>query len=109
MMVQEVPHGLSELLIVTALQQLQKEDCHSVLAGPAASDRLGKIGGMSKMTEMITRGAYQCAKKIFHLDRHQVYWKKFQPKKVGAYLVFPNKNLNYSSVKALLAAFNVNF
>lgn len=107
MMIKEAPHGLSELLIVTALQELEKENCHYVLAGPAPSKRLGKIFGIHSALSFFIRLIYQGTRVIFHLDGYKAFWKKFQHKREGCYIVFPEKNLNFSSVKALMHAFNM--
>lgn len=107
MTVGDAPHGVSELLIVTALQELEKENCHYVLAGPAPSKWLGTIGGIHPALAVLIRGIYQGARLIFHLDGYKTFWKKFQHTHESCYLVFPNKNLNFFSVKALMRAFNM--
>lgn len=107
MMVNDAPHGLSELLIITVLQILEKENCRYVLAGPTPAKQLGKINGMSFFWAQLARLIFKCIKFIFHLERHTVFWDKFQSEAESSYLVFPEKNLRYSSIKALMRAFHV--
>jgi lysylphosphatidylglycerol synthetase-like protein (DUF2156 family) len=108
MMLQDAPSGLSELLIISVLENLEKEDCHYVLAGPVTLPDLGRVEGMHVAIEKLTRLAFKGAKMIFHLDGYETFWVKFDPQLEGSYLAFPNNNIGYSSVKALLRAFNLN-
>ncbi len=104
----DAPNGLSEALIVSALQTLEKEDCHYVLVGPIPAKQLGHIIGMSKFSANITRWLFNCAKCIFHLEGHSTFWDKFIPMQTeSSYIVFPQHNLGYSSIKALMQAYNV--
>ena len=107
MMIQDAPNGLSELLIVTALQELEKENCHYVLTGPAPLKKLGKISGIHRTLSLFIRWIYQGTRVIFHLDGYKNFWKKFHHKRENCYLIFPDKNLNFSSVKALMNALNM--
>lgn len=109
MTVLNAPDGISEFLITSVLEVLKKENCRYFLAGPIPAKQLGKIDGVNKSIAFLARSAFQCAKWIFHLDGYARYWNKFEPKGEGAYLVFPENNLRYGSVKALLAAYNVSF
>lgn len=109
MMLNDAPHGLSELLIISVLQILEKENCHYVLAGPIPAKQLGTISGLNPFQAQLSRWIFKCAKRIFHLEGHAVFWDKFQPKAESSYLVFPQKNLRYSSIKALMRAYNVAF
>ncbi|MBA3603670.1 MAG: DUF2156 domain-containing protein [Parachlamydiaceae bacterium] len=104
----DAPSGLSEALIISTLQILEKENCHYVLVGPIPAKQLGKIIGISKFYANFTRWLFNCAKCIFNLEGHHTYWEKFIPKRTeSSYLIFPQKNLGYSSIKALMQAYNV--
>lgn len=101
------PPGTSELLVITTLRILNNEHCHYTLIGPVPAKQLGKITGIGTLSSTITRFMYKCAKNVFHLDRHAMFWEKFQPKVERSYLLFPKNNLGISSIIALLRAFNV--
>lgn len=107
MLIQSAPNGTSELLIISALETLEKEDCHYVEAGPVTRKELGEIQGMNKAIEQLTRLVFKGAKHVFHLDGYEAFWTKFDPKLEGCYLSFPKRNIGYSSVRALMAAFNM--
>lgn len=106
MSVKNAPHGSSELMVITALQTLAKENCHYVLIGPIASQQLGKISGISPRQGRFIHWIYKCAQLVFHFTGSEVFWQKFQPEVEGSYVLFPEKNLKYSSIKALFQAFN---
>jgi lysylphosphatidylglycerol synthetase-like protein (DUF2156 family) len=107
MITKDAPHGVSELLVISTLQALAKENCQSVTVGPVPGKQLGRISGLGRFSETITRCIYWIAKKFFHLGGHEAFWEKFQPTTYSSYLLFPEKNLSFSSVKALLQALNV--
>ena len=100
------PNGVSELLIVSALRQLDQEGCHCVLMGPVPTYSLKEIKGANRFITQFARLVYNFARKIFHLDRHGEFWEKFQLPTEGSYLVFPEKNLKISSIKSVLKAYN---
>lgn len=107
MMTQDAPKGLSEFLVISALETLEKEGCHRVLVGPVPSKELGNIMGIGKMGQNLARLLFKGAKHIFPLDGHLAFWDKFMPQTESSYLVFPHKNLRFSSLKALMQALNV--
>ena len=106
MISKEAGKGVSELLVVSALQALEGENCHYVLIGPEPIDALREITGTNKFYTTFTRWLYKCAQCVFHLDGHTAFWHKFQPTIEGSYLIFPKKNLNLSSVRSILKALN---
>jgi len=107
MITQDAPKGLSELLVISALETLEKEGCHYVLVGPVPSKELGNITGIGKMGASFARLLFKGAKHIFPLDGHLAFWDKFMPQTESSYLIFPHKNLGFSSLKALMQALNV--
>lgn len=107
MMVKDAPKGLSELLVIATLQALEKENCHFVLAGPVPAQELGNIIGLGPLGSSFVRWCFKTAKYVLKLEGHEAFWEKFQPIIEKSYLLFPKKNLSFSSIKALLKAFNV--
>jgi lysylphosphatidylglycerol synthetase-like protein (DUF2156 family) len=107
MISKDAPHGISELLVIATLQALAKENCQSVTIGPVPGEQLGKISGLGRFSEIMTRLIYRLAKNFFHLNGHATFWKKFEPVTCSSCVLFPEKNLSFSSIKALLKALNV--
>lgn len=103
----DAPHGTSELLVISALQALAKENCRFVLIGPIPAKKLGRITGLNKLSAGFISWLYQGAKKIFHLSGHESFWEKFHPSIQPSFLLFPKRNITFRSIKALLRAFNV--
>lgn len=101
------PNGLSELLVVTALQTVATEDCHYVVVGPLVGQQLGKIIGIGEINATLTRWLFKFLTFVFRLDGQRTFWTKFQHTLEGCYLVFPKNNLGLTSIKALLRAFHV--
>ena len=106
MMTKEAPNCVSELLVISALQALEKENCQSVTIGPVPRKHLGKIIGLNGISKLIIHAVYKLAKAFFKLGGHEVFWEKFQPKTQAAYLIFPKNNLSFSSIKAIINALN---
>lgn len=106
MIAQNSPNGLSELLVAYALETLEAEHCTSVTIGPIPKSRLGKITGVNSLLTLITKCIYSVSKHYFNLGGHETFWDKFQPSQEGSYLIFPNKNLNYSSIRAIIKSLN---
>ena len=88
------------------LQTLAQENCQYVSMGPVPGNQLGEIIGLSGFSKTVARWVYQLAKKVFHLGGREAFWKKFEPTIYPSYLLFPEKNLSYSSIKSLLKALN---
>ena len=96
------PNGLSELLIISDLNVLEIEGCTSVTIGPVPRNQLGKITGLNGFLTLITHAIYKGSKYFFNLGGHEIFWEKFQPRTEGSYLIFPQKNLNYNTIKAII-------
>ena len=106
MITKEAPNCVSELLVISALQTLEKENCQFVIIGPVPRKFLGKIIGVNGFLKLILQVIYQFAKAIFNLGGHEIFWEKFQPKTQAAYLIFPQNNLSFSSIRAIIKALN---
>lgn len=101
------PSGVSEHLVVTALQTIEKEQCRFVLIGPVPAKDLGKIVGLGRLFMFLASWIFKVIKKLCHLDGHEVFWDKFQPELRSSYLLFPKNRFRLSSVLALLRALNI--
>lgn len=107
MISKDAPSGVSEHLVVAALEKLEKEKCRVVLIGPVPAKELGKIIGLGKIITRLAELAYKAIKKVCRLDGHEIFWEKFQPDLKSSYLLFPKKRFRPSSVLALLRALNI--
>jgi len=107
MMTKNAPHGVSELLVTSALQTLAKENCRFVIAGPTPAGELGKVSGLSRLTETVVRWIYKGIIRLLRLNGPRIFWDKFQPTTESSYLLFPQHNLNFTSVKAILKSYNI--
>lgn len=108
MMTKNAPPGLSELFVISVLNQLENENCRYVAVGPFPSTKIGIIRGLGPLSEACTRWVYNLAKKVFRLEGHSTFWEKFQPQHEKSYLLFSSPKLRISSLRALLRGFNVN-
>lgn len=107
MIAKSTPNGLSELMVMKALQTTAAEGCHYIAIGPLVANQLGNIVGMDKFRATLIRGLFKFLKVIFHLDRQRTFWSKFPYSLEGCYIIFPKNNLGFKSIKAILQAFNV--
>ncbi len=109
MFLKNSPSGISEHLVMSALQTLEKEQCRFVLIGPVPAKELGKVMGLGKTTTVLARWVFKALKKICRLDGHEIFWEKFDPEFGSSYLLFPKKQFRFSSVIALLRALNISW
>ncbi len=107
MVSKEAPSGVSEHLVISALQALEKEQCRFALIGPVPAKDLGKMVGLGEIIPVLAGWAFKAIKKICRLDGHEVFWEKFQPELKASYLLFPKKRFRPSSIIALLRALNI--
>ena len=63
MISKDAPSGVSEHLVVAALEKLEKEECRVVLIGPVPAKELGKIIGLGKIITRLAELAYKAIKK----------------------------------------------
>ncbi len=108
MVAKDTPSGVSEHLVVSALQTIEKEQCHFVLIGPVPAKDLGKMVGLNRLIILLASWGFRAIRKVCHLDGHEVFWDKFQPEHRSSYLLFPKNRFRLSSVFALLRALNIN-
>lgn len=106
LVVPEAVSGVSELLVLHALQTLEQERCERVIVGPVPAKKLGEIVGYGTFMTGLLRWIFSCLKKILRVSRHEVFWKKFQPEVDSSYLLFEKSNFKLSALRALLKAFH---
>jgi lysylphosphatidylglycerol synthetase-like protein (DUF2156 family) len=107
MVAKGAPSGVSEHLVVSILETLEKEQCRFVLIGPVPAKQIGETIGLGKAIELFAAWTFKVLRKICRLDGHEIFWEKFQPELKSSYLLFPKKQLRPSSILALLRALNI--
>lgn len=107
MVAKEAPSGVSEHLLVSILEILEKEQCRSVLIGPVPAKELGKVIGLGQIIVLLASWTFKALKKTCRLDGHEIFWEKFQPELKSSYLLFPKNQFRPSSIIALLRALNI--
>lgn len=107
MLVNEAPHGTSELLITSVLKILEEEHCHRVIIGPVVGKQLENMVGLGSFSSWLTRRLFKIATTIFRLDGQTHFWDKFQPEREPSYLLF--EKMNFRTIKALMRALNISF
>lgn len=98
--------GTSELLIVSCLEILAKEECHYFSIGTVPVPAIRDIQGLGFMKSFFVRSSYRCAKKFFHLGDRESYWTKFHPRSEEIYLVLSKPSLGMGSVLGIMTALN---
>jgi lysylphosphatidylglycerol synthetase-like protein (DUF2156 family) len=96
----QAPAGVSEHLISTVIETLAQENCRFLCLGFAVGHKLGEIAGMRLLAKWMAQFIFQLAKWLFRLDARSVYYKKFNPQKVPAFLLFSNK-MSFQELLAL--------
>lgn len=97
------PSGTSELLITTALDTLEKENCRCVIIGPVTSTKLN-ITGLGEFSLWFILKVFTLINHYFHLNGQRVFWRKFPSKTEPSYILFDKVNVR--TVRALLDALN---
>lgn len=103
---QDSPRGTSELLVVSALEQLAKEACHFFISGVVPRDEVGEMIGMGRVSKYLIRQGYKIGMKVLRLKGRRRYWDKFQPEIKRSYLAFSSPRLGISEIRALIQALN---
>ena len=107
MTVPGAPHGTSELMVVTILESLAKEECSFVTFGPNPAPLIGEMLGFGKCTTFLVRNLYKTCRKFFNLERKRKYWEKFHPLSAPTFVVFKKPRLGLHEVRCLMHALNV--
>lgn len=102
----EAAHGITELLVVSVLDQLRKENCEYLTFGVVTSKDLNQIIGLSNFSTWLARTAFKGAKWIFNLDGRRKYWEKYKPKGESSHVLFTHRNVSLCDVFGLMRAMN---
>lgn len=102
----EAPHGVPELLVVTALEILSQEGCKYVTFGTVPARALGEIIGLGTFFNYLARGVYHIASILYHLNGKKKFWEKFHPESKKAFLAFKNSHIGLKEIIALKKALN---
>lgn len=100
------PHGTSDLLIVSALEALAKDNCHFFAIGTVPIPSIDSIYGLNPLSTWCVQRAYRCALRMFHLSERERYWKKFCPTSQSTYLILGKPKLGVSGALGLMSALN---
>jgi lysylphosphatidylglycerol synthetase-like protein (DUF2156 family) len=106
MIAPDAPGGTPELLVISALQELVKENCDYVTFGSIPAKELGEMMGFNPFSRLIGRLAFRLARTIFKLDGLGMFWEKFHPNSTPSYIVFSSPSIKLREIQALLKALN---
>ncbi|MDP1879428.1 MAG: phosphatidylglycerol lysyltransferase domain-containing protein [Parachlamydiaceae bacterium] len=107
MFLKNAPNGISELLIISALEALDKEGCRMVLVGPIPKKDLTNMIGLNPFKTFLFRIVYKFIRNIFGLSGQEIFWDKFQVDSYeDSYLVFPHGKLGFGSIRSVIQVFN---
>jgi lysylphosphatidylglycerol synthetase-like protein (DUF2156 family) len=107
MTLENVPGGTPEILLITAIEALQKESCHYLAFGQAPSHDLDEIKGFGKITTFITKQIYKISKKVLKIEGRLDFWDKFFPQADPSYLLFSRPKIGVSEILAIMKGMNV--
>ena len=102
----QAPAGTQELLVDEILESLRRENCSYVSFGIAPADRLGEISGLSPFSRWAARQGYKISKQLFHLDGHQMFWRKFFPQSRLSCILLAKPKIGLRELYALKKATN---
>lgn len=103
----QASHGTPELLIMTAVETLQKEGCQFATFGTVSSKNLGKINGFGCYASLFARTIYKIVSVLFHLNGKKMFWGKFQPQGEPSYLLFSRPSVGMKELLGIMKAMNV--
>jgi lysylphosphatidylglycerol synthetase-like protein (DUF2156 family) len=109
MVMPDAPGGTSEYLILSALDMLAAEQCHSFSFGASAAEQLGQIVGLDKFSSWIARTIFKASKRIFHLDNRRKFWKKFEPHNERSFILFSKPRIGIKEILAVMRTLNASF
>lgn len=101
------PHGTQELLVISTLDQLAKEDCHYVSFGATPALEIRDIAGLGRYFAILVQSGYKFARKLLHIEGHKKFWEKFDPSCEPAYIVFSRNHIGWTEVHGIINAMNV--
>ena len=107
MITADAPKGTPELLVMTALEAIEKEGCHFVTFGPAPLENLQEMHGLDFVSAWLARMGFKLARRFFKFDGYKTFWGKFNPQSEQSFLLF--SRLNIGTIRSLLQAMNASF
>lgn len=105
----KVFHDTSEFLVNYVLETLRNEGCCFLSKGMVPKEHLGQFNGLGAATIAFARGLYRLIGKVFKFDKRKEYWLRYHPKLAPSYLVFMNKAIGLSEIKALVNVFKTDY
>ncbi|WP_166154719.1 phosphatidylglycerol lysyltransferase domain-containing protein [Neochlamydia sp. AcF84] len=105
----EASGGTTELLVVSILEQLRKENCQYLTFGMVPLDKIDRITGLSAFSNWFTKTAFKGANWMFKLDGKRKYWQKYKPYYESSHLLFTNKKFMARDMFGLMRAMNARF
>ncbi len=105
--VPEAPRGTSELLMMSMLETLSKENCHYLTYGIVPAKYLREIVGLGHFSTWLARSLFSAIKWIFNLNNRKLYWEKFRPITEPSYVLFSNPSLNLHDIRALIKSLKI--
>jgi lysylphosphatidylglycerol synthetase-like protein (DUF2156 family) len=106
MVLPNAPNGVPELLMTHTLDTLEKEGCPFATVGSIASQQLGEIRGLSKLSASFAKTVFRIANKVMKLQGLNTFWGKFHPQSEPAYLMFSKKKIGIKELLSLRKALN---
>jgi len=103
----EEPQGIPELLIISVLETLAREDCPFISFGAVTTNELGKITGLGQVSSWLARKVFNTVTSLFHLGARKKFWAKFNPQNEPLYIMFSHPRIGFGEVSALMRALNV--
>lgn len=100
------PHGASELLIMTVLEELKKEKCSYLSLGIVPANELTEIKGFGLLTRWLASCAFKISKLLFKISGQAIYWKKYQPQQNPIYVTFSKSKIGLKEILAIWRSFN---
>ena len=101
MAIPDAPDGVSEHLVISALETLAKEKCTFVTFGMVTNNELGEIIGLNKLSSGIVRTAFNLASKLGSLNGLNIFWSKFNPRREPGYILFSQKSFGFRELMAI--------
>lgn len=102
----DAPHGTTELLVTSILNQLRNEKCHYLTFGVVPSSEIKNISGLNKFSSWLAKKAFKSAIWVFRLNGKRVYWQKYKPNFDKSHILFTKQNVGFCDIINLLCSLN---
>jgi lysylphosphatidylglycerol synthetase-like protein (DUF2156 family) len=109
MTVPDAPQGTPELLVMSLIEQLAKEQCGFLTFGAINASFLGTMTGFGKLASFFLPRIYKTALQYFKIEGKRKFWEKFFPESSPSYLLFKNPTFSYHEILGLMRALNVSY